>query len=140
MKITRKQIEEWDEKCGNGFKVNDRQAILFGQKCLHKYIRLSNEYVLEVSMEWKTERDFWNKPWVYPVLRFNKWHKEGDLLSSTFGMGYKVRLQEDRKRKDFNHLLKLSNADDGLKDEQLVQRYMNHLEKRRVMNNKKAKI
>ena len=82
-------------------------------------------------MEWKTERDFWNKPWVYPVLRFNKWHEEGDLLSSTFGTGYEVRLQEDKKRKDFNYLLKLSNADDGLKDEQLVQQYMNHLEKRR---------
>ena len=23
MKITKKQIEEWNEKCGNGFKVNE---------------------------------------------------------------------------------------------------------------------
>ncbi len=52
-------------------------------------------------------------------------------MKITRGMGYEVRLQEDRKQKDFNYLLKLSNADDGLKDEQLVQRYMNHLEKRR---------
>lgn len=38
MKITRKQIEEWNEKCGNGFKVNERQAIMWGQKRLYKYI------------------------------------------------------------------------------------------------------
>ena len=51
MKITRKQIEEWNEKCGNGFKVNERQAIMWGQKRLHKYIQLSPEYLLEVSIE-----------------------------------------------------------------------------------------
>lgn len=50
MKITRKQIEEWNEKCGNGFKVSERQAILWGQKRLYKYIRLSPEYLLEVSI------------------------------------------------------------------------------------------
>ena len=90
MKITRKQIEEWNEKCGNGFKVSERQAILWGQKRLYKYIRLSPGYLY---------------------------------------MEYVVRLQENRKRKNFNELLKLSNADDGLKDEQLLQRYMNHFEK-----------
>lgn len=122
MKITREQIEAWNKKCGNGFKVNLRQAIWWEQKCLHKYIRLSPEYLLEVSIKWKTERDFWNKPWVYPVLRFNKWHEKGDLLSSTFGTGYEVKLQEDGiGRKNFNYLLRLSNADDGLKDEQLLQ-------------------
>lgn len=131
MKITRKQIEEWNEKCGNGFKVSERQAILWGQKRLYKYIRLSPEYLLEVSIDWKTEKDFWNKPWVYPVLRFNRWREKGDLLSSTFDMEYEVRLQEDRKRKNFNDLLKLSNADDGLKDEQLLQRYVNHFKKER---------
>lgn len=106
MKITRKQIEEWNKKCGNGFKVNERQAIMWGQKRLYKYIRLSPEYLLEVSRR-----------------------EKGDLLSSTFDMEYEVRLQEDRKRKNFNDLLKLSNADDGLKDEQLLQRYMNHFKK-----------
>lgn len=30
-----------------GFKVNLRQAIWWGQKCLHKYIRLSPQYLLE---------------------------------------------------------------------------------------------
>lgn len=36
------------------------------------------------------------------------------------GMGYEVKLQEDGiKRKNFNRLIQLSNADDGLKDEQL---------------------
>lgn len=123
MKITGEQIKEWNRKCGNGFKVNDRQAILWGQKCLHKYIRLRPEYVLEVSIEWRTERDFRNKPWVYPVLRFNKWHEKGDLLSSTVGKGYEVRLQEDRKRKNFNDLLEISNADNGLKDEQLIKMF-----------------
>ena len=123
MKITREQIEEWNKECGNGFKVNLRQAIWWGQKCLHKYIRLSPEYLLEVSIEWKTERDFWNKLWVYPVLRFNKWHEKGDLLSSTLEMGYEVRLQEDKKRKNFNYLLEISNADNGLKDEQLIKMF-----------------
>lgn len=43
-------------------------------------------------------------------------------MSSTLGMGYEVKLQEDGiKRKNFNYLLRLSNADDGLKDEQLLQ-------------------
>lgn len=84
-----------------------------------------------MSDEWKTEKDFWDKPWVYPILRFNRWREKGDLLSSTFDMEYEVRLQEDRKRKNFNDLLKLSNADDGLKDEQLLQRYMNHFKKER---------
>lgn len=123
MKITRKQIEVWNKKCGNGFKVNEQQAIMWGQKRLYKYIQLSPEYLLKVSIEWKTERDFWNKPWVYPILRFNKWHEKGDLLSSTFDMEYEVRLEEDRKRKNFNYLLKLSNADDGLKDEQLIKMF-----------------
>lgn len=41
-------------------------------------------------------------------------------MSSTLGMGYEVKLQEDGiKRKNFNRLIQLSNADDGLKDEQL---------------------
>lgn len=124
MKITREQIEVWNKKCGNGFKVNLRQAIWWGQKYLHKYIRLSPEYLLEVSIKWKTERDFWNKSWVYPVLRFNKWHENGDLLLSTFGKGYEVKLQEDGiGRKNFNYLLRLSNADDGLKDEQLIKMF-----------------
>lgn len=123
MKITREQIEAWNKKCGNGFKVNLRQAIWWGQKYLHKYIRLSPEYLLEVSIKWKTEKDFWNKPLVYPILRFYKWHEKGDLLSSTGGKGYEVRLQEDRKRKNFNELLKLSNADNGLKDEQLIKMF-----------------
>ena len=118
MKITRKQIEVWNKKCGNGFKVNLWQVVW-----LHKYIRLSPEYLLEVSIEWKTERDFWHKPWVYPVLRFNKWHEKGDLLSSTVGKGYEVRLQEDRKRKNFNDLLEISNADNGLRDEQLIKMF-----------------
>ena len=38
-------------------------------------------------------------------------------------MEYEVRLEEDRKRKNFNYLLKLSNADDGLKDEQLIKMF-----------------
>lgn len=43
-------------------------------------------------------------------------------MSSTLGMGYEVKLQEDGiGRKNFNYLLRLSNADDGLKDEQLLQ-------------------
>lgn len=123
MTIKRKQIAVWNKKCGNGFKVNLRQAIWKGQKCLHKYIRLSPEYLLEVSIKWKTERDFRNKPWVYPVICFNKWHEKGDLLSSTVGKGYEVRLQEDRKRKNFNDLLEISNADNGLKDEQLIKMF-----------------
>lgn len=86
MTIKRKQIAVWNKKCGNGFKVNVRQAIWRG-KCLHKYIRLSPEYILEVSVNWRTERDFRNKPWVYPVLRFNKWHEKGDLLSKTVWKG-----------------------------------------------------
>jgi hypothetical protein len=118
MKITRKQIEVWNKKCGNGFKVNLWQVVW-----LHKYIRLSPEYLLEVSIAWKTERDFRNKPWAYPVLRFNKWHEKGDLLSSTVGKGYEVRLQEDRKRKNFNDLLEISNADNGLRDEQLIKMF-----------------
>mgnify|MGYP004522600005 FL=1 len=121
MKITREQVEAWNKKCGNGFKVNARQAVLWGQKCLHKYIRLRPEYVLETSIEWRTERDVWGQKLVYPVLWFNEWHEEGDLMSSTLGMGYEVKLQEDGiKRKNFNYLLQLSNADDGLKDEQLI--------------------
>lgn len=123
MTIKRSQIKVWNKKCGNGFKVNLRQAIWRGQKYLHKYIRLSPEYLLEVSIKWKTERDFWNKPWVYPILRFDKWHEKGDLLSSTVGKGYEVRLQEDRKRKNFNDLLEISNADNGLKDEQLIKMF-----------------
>lgn len=123
MTIKRNQIKVWNKKAGNGFKVNSRQAIWRGQKYLHKYIRLSPEYLLEVSIKWKTERDFRNKPWVYPVLRFNKWHEKGDLLSSTVGKGYEVRLQEDRKRKNFNDLLEISNADNGLKDEQLIKMF-----------------
>lgn len=123
MTIKRSQIKVWNKKCGNGFKVNLRQAIWRGQKYLHKYIRLSPEYLLEVSIKWKTERDFRNKPWVYPILRFDKWHEKGDLLSSTVGKGYEVRLQEDRKRKNFNDLLEISNADNGLKDEQLIKMF-----------------
>lgn len=92
MKITREQIEAWNKKAGNGFKVNSRQAILWGQKCLHKYIRTRTEYVLEVSIEWRTERDIWGQKLVYPVLWFNEWHEEGDLMSSTLGMGYEVKL------------------------------------------------
>lgn len=59
MKITRKQIEEWNKKCRNGFKVNERQAIMWGQKRLYKYIRLSPEYLLEVSiLTWNTRLDY----------------------------------------------------------------------------------
>lgn len=102
MKITGEQIKEWNRKCGNGFKVNDRQAILWGQKCLHKYIRLRPEYVLEVSIEWRTERDVWGQKLVYPVLWFNEWHEEGDLMSSTFGMGYEVKIARGwNKEKEF---------------------------------------
>lgn len=72
MKITREQVEAWNKKCGNGFKVNLRQAVLWGQKCLHKYIRLRPEYVLETSIEWRTERDVWGQKLVYPVLWFNE--------------------------------------------------------------------
>lgn len=68
MTIKRKQIAVWNKKCGNGFEVNLRQAIWRGRKYLHKYIRLSPEYLLEVSIKWKTERDFRNKPWAYPIL------------------------------------------------------------------------
>lgn len=121
MTIKRSQIAVWNKKCGNGFKVNLRQAIWRGQKYLHKYIRLSPEYLLEVSIKWKTEIAF--RKWVYPILRFDKWHKKGDLLSSTVGKGYEVRLQEDRKRKNFNDLLEISNADNGLKDEQLIKMF-----------------
>lgn len=123
MTIKRKQIAVWNKKCGNGFEVNLRQAIWRGRKYLHKYIRLSPEYLLEVSIKWKTERDFRDKPWAYPVLRFDKWHEKGNLLSSTVGKGYEVRLQEDRKRKNFNDLLEISNADNGLKDEQLIKMF-----------------
>lgn len=120
MKITKEQIGEWNKKCGNGFKVNVRQAVLWGQKCLHKYIRTRAEYLLEASIKWRIERDIYGQKWVYPVLWFNEWHEEGDLMS-TLGMGYEVKLQEDGiKRKNFNYLLQLSNADDGLKDEQLI--------------------
>lgn len=124
MKITKEQIEAWNRKCGNGFKVNVRQAVLWGGKCLYKYIRLRPEYVLETSIKWRTERDIWGQKLVYPVLRFNEWHEKGDLMSSTLGMGYEVKLQEDGiKRKNFNYLLEISNADNGLKDEQLIKMF-----------------
>lgn len=44
-------------------------------------------------------------------------------MSSTLGMGYEVKLQEDRKRKNFNDLLEISNADNGLRDEQLIKMF-----------------
>lgn len=59
MKITRKQIEEWNEKCGNGFKVNERQAIMWGQKRLYKYINSSAKETKLAKESWEPfKQDF----------------------------------------------------------------------------------
>lgn len=73
-KVTKDQVNKINAKCKNGFTLSLYTAIIHGEKCLKKDIRLDDSGVLyRVSLRFKEKYEKFRTIGVYPVLDIEKY-------------------------------------------------------------------
>lgn len=73
-KITKDQVNKINAKCKNGFTLSLYTAIIHGEKCLEKDIRIDDSGILyRVSLRFKEKYDEFRAIGVYPVLEIEKY-------------------------------------------------------------------
>ena len=73
-KITKDQVNKINAKCKNGFTLSLYTAIIHGEKCLEKDIRIDDSGILyRVSLRFKEKYEEFRAIGVYPVLEIEKY-------------------------------------------------------------------
>ncbi len=105
MKITKKQVEKFEEGCGNGFKFDVESYLTGNDKHLFKYISLGNNRLLRAGIEYRSD-----ETGQIPVLSLSMWMtaKEDSELLVGSGKTEYITLYESQKRKNFKLLKEYS--------------------------------
>ena len=51
-KLTTKQIMRWNQKCANGFKLDNEKYSVWGEKCISKTISINERQKLVVTLQY----------------------------------------------------------------------------------------
>lgn len=121
MRLTRTQVKAWNSRAGNNFELDVQYALMWNEKELHKFINFKDNEVLEVRLRYKERIDADGDKYVFPVIQFQKWYDEGEVLSSS-GYGKYTPIGVAVLRRNFTWLLKYSHTKE-LNDESLIQLY-----------------
>lgn len=138
MKLTREQVEKWNAKNGNGFKLDIETAVIRNEKEIRKYIKISDNKLLEAHIcyrrEMETKTNEYGCKWnvetgrQLPTLHLSVWTtREGSEMMSSTGVGDWITVGEPESKKNFSRLQKISCE---MTDEKILEYYNNlHSEK-----------
>lgn len=121
MRLTKEQVKTWNKKAGNDFKLDVQYAVVWGDKVLHKFINLGEKEILEARLLYMENYDADGDRYYIPIMRFQKWHDEGEMMSSN-GYGKKINVGVAVVRRNFNRLLEYSHKDE-FDNESLIKLY-----------------
>lgn len=98
-RITSEQITSVNSKCKNGWQLNVRYFVDFGEKTLVKRITLDEQNFLEFTLSYNSNNQI--------SLRISKFsHKPEDNLAVSEGMGkHKILDETKATRKSVNNLI-----------------------------------
>lgn len=111
MKFTKEQMKRWNEKAGNGFKLDVTHAVMWGDKVLHKFIELGDGKILEARLLYIEQHDIREDRCYTPIMSLVKWHKEENMLASS-DRGKRINIGVAVIRRNFNKLLEYSRNDE----------------------------
>ena len=104
MQITTEQIQKLEEGCGNGFKLDIQNYLIWKEKQLVKYIDIEENQVLKAEIDYQKDESG-----QVPTLALSVWKKEtSGCLYSNCKTQY-ITLGEPQKRKNFKLLKEYSN-------------------------------
>lgn len=98
MKITREQVNKYNEKCKNGFEFDVFHYACNGEKQFQKFIELSNNNIIKATIE------YYNN---VPTLHIHEGYSDGRYASFS-GLGQWFKLGEYQKTKRVNVLIALT--------------------------------
>lgn len=79
--ITRKQYEDITKKCSNGFYLDVKHYVCFGEKDLVKEVKISEKDYVEVKIYFSEEYENFRTIGYVPVVRFSILHE----INNDFG-------------------------------------------------------
>lgn len=117
-KITKTQIDGMNSKMANGFEFDLRYYLMHNEKQAHKFIKLKNGKLLEVSLTWGKEFATKEDPYGqrFNVLTgnsiieawFTEWSKRENGVLVSHGMSPHFPVSAAKSRKMFSDIQKLS--------------------------------
>lgn len=108
-KITTKQIQQINNACSNGWRLDTQYYIYHGEKQLVKCIEIDEEHYLEFSLGYT-----YNNQISLHISKF--YHKQGEEFASTSGLGKRTILEDiQAKRKNINKLIDFTSQLDNNK-------------------------
>lgn len=97
-KISKEQIQKINEKCKNNWKIDIQYLIFHNEKQLYKTLELDQEHYLQFELGYDSNNQI--------ILRISKYHhKQGDIFSTSNGLGKKKILSDTQNRKNINALI-----------------------------------
>ena len=104
MRITTEQIQKLEEGCGNGFKLDIQNYLIWKEKQLIKYIDIEENQVLKAEIDYQKDES----GQVQTVLLSELKKDKNGYLSSDCKTQY-ISLGEPQKRKNFKLLKEYCN-------------------------------
>lgn len=123
--ITRDQINAINAKMSNGFRLDARHYVLWGEKQAVKAIQLDDNTTLTATLAWRdsyeSKATTYGKTINVPnglhhiALNLSVWHhKDGEQVATSHGLGQWIDVGPDAKRCNFSDIQKLTaNYDDA---------------------------
>lgn len=123
--MTVAEVKKINEGCANGFKLDVQRYAFYKEKEFQKYIKLEDDSMLRVKIEWYACRDVRHSDYgqsfsvpngmSVPKIHFSVWRESGScLVSHGLGRWVDIEGQEPVKRKSYKKLQELTkNFDDA---------------------------
>lgn len=122
--ITREQVNAINAKMSNGFQLDVRSLMLYGEKKAVKSIKLDDATTLVTTLTFSAsfdkKRNAWGQKFNVPngkshvALNLSIWHCDpGADVTTARGLGWWINVSEDMPRRNFSAIQKLTaNYDD----------------------------
>ena len=107
---THEQIDRWNAKLKNGFKLDFQYLLNHNEKAATKYLDLPNGKLLQARLIWNDVRDGHRYTGlVRPQLHLSVWSSTGTGMMHSFGLGAFVEITEQTyTRRNWNEIVKLT--------------------------------
>lgn len=108
MKITKEQLEKWNEGCKNDFKVDISYLVYHSEKTLEKRIILDDETYLKCHLSFYNKYENYKSVGYYINANISKWKHQGDFDNS-YGLGINIKVSDKiYDKKSFKELQKIT--------------------------------
>lgn len=117
--ITRDQINAINAKMHNGFRLDAKHYVMWGEKQAVKAIQIDDNTTLTATLTWRDSYE--SKTTVYRqtvnvpnglhhiALHLNVWHhKDGGQVATSYGQGQWIAVGPDVKRRNFPAIQRLT--------------------------------